>query len=662
MPKVPTIQVPQVKEAGFPDVKSNIKTSEEAFGGGQGKVTNALLNLGKDVSLLMAKQKEEADHTIFLDAARKYELDIEKKEIELKNHLGGNAKYVLNKGLEYETERYNDITAGLYNDNQKAKFDAYALSRRDGLRKSLNNHMTVEMNRYDQEMFNAHRELNINKARLSSESFKDINSEFAKNLEKIQKMHTSRARRKGTPMSAAGLDARKDISKAYRDSIDSFINMGDSKSARALYEHKSRIVPEAQQGPSDPNATGGITSAPVQAPIVRFSKKSLLPDDDEYIKGRLKDAEILSEVRDKTIEIEQEAVDERDALELGAKVKSKYQDDAKLQKEVKKSLKESFATKRRLDAEEIDAKAKIASKKLQDLGPDATFLQKKQALNHSEFKGLPKKTLDRILKMQADRVTDPDVLRKFHMLPPEKLKMLDETTFMDDYGQYLSNSDGLAAAKKITLSKSSKESDQLKLKDGYTTDERISKMLRDSGLISKKVSLKPESKRRANEIYYNYEKKIKDKLFQEKQKTKSDYIDPKREEEIIRDVIGFEVKIKREFGEVFTTKDQDSFFGIDETARTGEVKAKDIDRTYIEVDKLKDISPYFEAEVTKRLRGIQLQSEAFKKQPDIQRYNGEYKDVDRDLIERYSAAKFYNDRARMKRIEQDLMKGKKRGR
>lgn len=244
MPTVPTIQTRQIQEQGLNIRRSNIRTSDETFGGGQSaeNVSRAAQGLIQNAIAIEDKARREAND-IAVYEADKQASDLETRllydrENGAMNKKGKDALGLPDSVLPEFDKNIEQIVEGLANDEQRDLFKRLVLSRRSGINKQISRHIAREGQKYDSAVTDSYI---ANERNAALENFHDeeriniaINRQRAAILD--------HADRNGLPAEWKKLKLGEIQSKTHSGVISRIIDGGDDIKAKNYYEkYKDQI-------------------------------------------------------------------------------------------------------------------------------------------------------------------------------------------------------------------------------------------------------------------------------------------------------------------------------------------------------------------------------------------------------------------------------------
>jgi hypothetical protein len=242
VPSVPRYSQPQVREDAAPGFRSNLELPDEVAG--MGRASQKLLDTVADVA---TKIKQDADQLAVLDADK--ELSAMETRI-----LYDQQKGALNKkgkdafGIaEQVDEEFNkgvsEIESRLGNNTQRAAFRRMSQSRMSDVNRTLQKHVSGEIEKFDDEVTNAYL---ANERDAAAANYLD-NDRVNISVERQRAALQDHANRKGLPEEWVKLKMQESSSKTYGSVIGRMLANGDDKMAKEYYEKNKTAFTGADQ-------------------------------------------------------------------------------------------------------------------------------------------------------------------------------------------------------------------------------------------------------------------------------------------------------------------------------------------------------------------------------------------------------------------------------
>lgn len=236
MPVVPRLP-DNVSSAALPNVRVSPDAPAAAFGAGPGfdaqtKAANGIFNA---VDAFARQAREQADKSAVLEASNKLsELSTKLEydpEIGFKNKRGKNAldgQSEANHGWE---SGVSQIQEGLANGYQRKLFQEYVGSKYQEFNKSLQSHVSSEMDKYESEQLSS---FVTNERNSAAESYQD-HARVIDSIGRQAKEISDYADRKGYPPEWAEAQTREAISKTHTDVIGRYLANGKGIDAQKYF-------------------------------------------------------------------------------------------------------------------------------------------------------------------------------------------------------------------------------------------------------------------------------------------------------------------------------------------------------------------------------------------------------------------------------------------
>lgn len=268
-PTAPMSSGPDVQQQGIPNVRIGADASVDAFGGGQ-----SLTNLGdatqgvlKEASDIAGDAKQKSDQIAFMSA--------DSQASALQNQIQINSSKMLGKDAmgapDYAQQQWADgiqkIQEGLNNQDQQMAFSRSASSRWDELNKSVQVHVSGQMQAFDDNETSSYLTTSRNSAVLNSDDDDKINAE----LDRQKAVLSEWAARKGIPQDSAiynekltdqisGTNAQVIAARLDNDSADNVANAKEYFDAHKDEMNASDVVAAQKSIDSAETATLGMAA------------------------------------------------------------------------------------------------------------------------------------------------------------------------------------------------------------------------------------------------------------------------------------------------------------------------------------------------------------------------------------------------------------------
>lgn len=151
MPSVPRYDGPQIKTEPIPGARATALASAEAFGGGASakEVADTFQGVNKNLMKIFANEKENADDVAVLEAAA----NMAQRQSDIENEASKMKEKDAAVSLQFATESlekgYNELSGGLANAEQKAKFREKYLPMKVSTYDTVQKHTTTELEKHD---------------------------------------------------------------------------------------------------------------------------------------------------------------------------------------------------------------------------------------------------------------------------------------------------------------------------------------------------------------------------------------------------------------------------------------------------------------------------------------------------------------------------------
>lgn len=240
--KVPQYNGNQVNEKNLPDVGRTQAAGIESFGGGAGNIAEGFSKIANVAGTIYQKEKEKADD-IAVQEARNAAIE---KETELFYAPGSGALKQQGKNAFGQIERVrgeytkfsSEVMDKFTNDEQRAKFKKYNDSQFLSMDRTLNNHVSNEMIRHENNVAGALIDNEANAAALAYNNPNRIGMAIGAQIETIDKLGASNG------WSPEELKQKKDqvVSRTHAGVIKSFLDNDKEMDAEKYFKENKEFI------------------------------------------------------------------------------------------------------------------------------------------------------------------------------------------------------------------------------------------------------------------------------------------------------------------------------------------------------------------------------------------------------------------------------------
>ena len=393
--KVPQYNGNQINTRNIPDVGRTPAAGIESFGGGSGNVVQGLAKIANVADDIYQKEKEKADD-IAVQEARNAAIE---KETELFYAPGSGALKQQGKNAFGQIERvrgeYNkfssEIMDKLTNDEQRAKFKKYNDSQYLSMDRTLNNHVSTEMIRHENNVAGALIDNEANAAALAYNNPNRIGLAIGTQIETIDKLGASNG------WSPEELKQKKDqvVSRTHAGVIKSFLDNDKEMDAEKYFKDNKEFINDKEV----------LSQVEQQVEIGSIRKKSQSYVDEAMRKG-LSESQALAQIP---------------------------KDDAKLREQMENRVKTQYGLKesaKRADLENVSINTMnlIDGGKVTDLTKTSGWNQMNDNQRNALTNYLNAKVSGKAIQ------TDRDTYVKLQSLSPDEFVKLDMREYSDKLG------------------------------------------------------------------------------------------------------------------------------------------------------------------------------------------------------------------------------------